>query len=95
MTKISIYNASQFTSKGKLKKNAKTEFVEISSNGLNAGKTSDQIKRLGFKCFETPYIFTHIKAVNKDNEPVMIFQDFMLGNDWIITSPQELLINLV
>lgn len=94
MTRISIYNVSQFTSKGKLKKSAKAEYQKEAET-IDKGVIARYIKDMGYHSFSTPYFFTHIKAVNMKGEEVKIFQDVKIGSNYIITSPQELIINLV
>lgn len=95
MTKISIYKASDFTSKGMLKKRAKAEYqTEVES--LDAGKMADYLKYLGYKDFSSPYFFTHIKAKSPyHDEEVKIFQDVYINGNKFITSPKELLIHLI
>ena len=95
MTRIAIYKNSDFTSKGKLKKRARAEYItEIEK--YDAGKMADYIKYLGYKDFSTPYFFTHIEATSPYNhgERVKIFQDVLVGSNWLITSPQSLITHL-
>ena len=93
MTRIQIFQTTQFTKTGKLKKNAKTEYITEVEN-YDAFKMADYIKYLGYTDFETPYFFTHIKAKSPYGGEVRIFQDCMIGGQWLITSPQKLITGL-
>ena len=107
MKKITIYNANQYTKIAKLKKNAQHEMsltiVDVEpttrkSQDYNNQYIARTIKQRGYHSFRSPYIFTHIEALNEKNEPVRIFEHVIIGSDSreIITTPQrvyELLTN--
>ena len=94
MTKIQIYNINQFTKSGHLKKNAKPEYTSEWPETSNAFKEANSIKASGYHDFKTPYVFTHINAINKDGQDVKIFQDVYMNGAKFMTSPTELIINL-
>ena len=88
MTKIKVYNISQFTSTGKLKKNAK---VERSYDECTVQYTSKNLKEWGYYGFSSPYVFAYINAFNDKNEKVLIFERVVFGDKELATSPTKLL----
>lgn len=95
MTKLSIYKTSDFKKNGSLKKKATAEY-QTELEKMDMEKMADYIKYLGYKNFESPYFFTHIKAISPyNNQEVKIFVDVIINGNKFITSPTELLIHLV
>ena len=96
MKKIYIYNINQYTSKGKLKKNAKTE-MGLTVMGSDKPDYDNEyiaktIKKRKYSDFVSPYVFTHIEAKNEHGERVIIQETITIGSDnrEIITTPQTL-----
>jgi len=96
MTKITIYNASQYLKSGKLKKKATAEMslttidVEPVNTKANNEYTAKTIKQRGYHSFTSPYFFTHINALNDKNERVIIIETVTFDNQEIVTTPQSL-----
>lgn len=97
---ITIYNGKQYTSKGLLKKKAVSEhsFTFFDIEPINEADKPRFIKEVAEKIkaeytdFESPYIFTCIKATNKaTGERVFIHERVEVGGNSFITSPTELL----
>lgn len=97
--KITVFDTKQYLKSGRLKKKPQQDFGRILAD-VEPHKETDtddflketavQLKRY-YKCFESPYFFTHLKAVKIDtNEPVYIYEEVMHGNDYIMTSPIKL-----
>ncbi len=96
--KYEIFNQDQFLKSGKLRKKPKTEraflFADVepskeSDKELFTKETAEQIKK-SYKNFDSPYIFTHLKAQNEKGENVFIFESVMINNDYIMTSPVKM-----
>ncbi len=95
MKKIIIYNASQYTKTGKLKKNARSEMGLTIVGSETKDKEHDNnyvaktIKERGYHSFVSPYIFTHIEAKNASGERVVIKEMVTIGRDnvEVSTSP--------
>jgi len=97
--KIEVFGQKNFTKTGKLKKKTHTDMsrmladvepVKEDSTELFLKETAKQFKRY-YTDFESPYIFTHIKARKIDTgEPVFIFESVMVGSDYVTTSPIKL-----
>ncbi len=96
--KITVWNVSQYTKKGKLKKNAKSEagFMFADIEPLTEGATDKWLAEVAerlredYSSFESPYIFTHLSARNKQGERVLIFEEVGLKEGYICTSPEKL-----
>lgn len=80
----------QFTGKGKLKKNAKTEY-KTELEKYDPEVMGRYIKYLGYSDFQSPYVFTHIKAKSPYQGQAVIYQEVMVGGSYLITSPTKLL----
>lgn len=97
--KITVYNQNQFTKYGKLKKNASCEFGrtigdtgELTGDNLDAFlKETAELLKKEYHGFESPYVFTHIKALNANNEQVYIYEDVTKNGVSFMTSPTKLL----
>jgi hypothetical protein len=105
MKQIHIYNISQYTKKGKLKKNAQHEMgltiadVEPQTEKdklYNDNYIAKTIKQRGYKSFTSPYFFTHIDCLNDKGERCLIFETLFIGSDnkEICTTPKTLFNNL-
>lgn len=94
MRKIRIYNQNQFTPKGLLKKKAREEmgltFIDVEPKNDNEAiqqlidnnkYTAKTLKERGYHSFTSPYIFTHIEALNSKNERVYIYASIFIGRD--------------
>lgn len=96
---IKIYNINQYTKMGRLKKNAKTEYSLpcLSTNPKCQEIRAEDIKGQGYHSFTSPYVFTHIDALNKRGERVFITESVVIGSDSreVITSPVSLLAELI
>lgn len=100
ITKIKIYKSNAFKKHGGLKKNAQTHqgfmIVDIEPLTPQAKEkfitdTAQTLKKT-YTNFESPYVFTHIKATEiSTGDPVYIFQDVVLNGQDMMTSPQSLL----
>lgn len=97
--KISVYSVSQYTKSGKLKKKARAEagFMFADVEPLTEGATDKWLVEVAdrlreeYGAFESPYIFTHLRAVNKKtSESVLIFEEVGLKEGFITTSPVKL-----
>jgi len=96
--KITVWNQNQYTKKGKLKKNAKSEagFMFADVEPLTEGATDKWLKEVAerlkedYSAFESPYIFTHLSARNKAGERVLIFEEVGVKDGYICTSPVKL-----
>ncbi|MGV8130832.1 MAG: hypothetical protein ACP5N7_01900 [Candidatus Pacearchaeota archaeon] len=100
ITKIKVYKSNAFKKHGGLKKNAQTvqgfTVVDVEPYTPQAKEkfiteTAQTLKKY-YADFSSPYVFTHIKAIEiSTGEPVYIFQDVVLNGQDVITSPQSLL----
>lgn len=97
--KIEVFNSKQFKKGGGLKKKTHTDMalMLMDVEPVKEGTTDSFLKDVASKLkrdytgFESPYIFTHIKAHKIDTgEPVFIFESVMHGNEYITTSPIKL-----
>lgn len=101
--KITVWNKSQFTKTGKLKKNATPEagfmFADVEPYTVGAeekwiAEVAEKLKR-DYHGFESPYVFTHLNAVNANDERVLIFEEVGLKDGYIYTSPVKLRESLI
>ena len=70
---------------------ADVEPVKEESTELFLKETAKELKK-HYTSFESPYFFTHIRATNTaTGEVVAIYEEVMLGNDYVMTSPTKLL----
>lgn len=97
--KINVWNRNQYTKAGKLKKKAVTEcgFMFGDVGETKQSDIDNWLKEVAwslkerYRSFESPYIFTHLNAVNKETgESVLIFEEVGLKDGYIITSPEKL-----
>lgn len=99
--KISVHNHRSFTKHGRLKKHPQGSEVGFALVDVEPYRentlpdflkdTAEKLKK-SYHSFSSPYVFTHIKAVNKETgEPVMIFEYVVRYGQEIMTSPTTLL----
>ena len=88
----------QYLKSGKLKKKAVSEccFMFADVEPLTEGATETWLKevaeklKIDYSGFESPYIFTHLRARNSKGESVRIFEQVGMREGFITTSPEKL-----
>lgn len=91
---IKIYKVSDYKKSGGLKKTAKGLFFNNTDEYGKEDKytrLAKMIKEEGYMAFESPYIFTYIKAQHREYGAVTILQHINLGGRELTTSPIKLL----
>lgn len=99
---IAVYPATAYTKTGRLKKNARSEWASthFDVEPLTVGaverwimECAEKLKR-EYRDFSSPYVFTHINALDSMGRPVYIVENVRMKDGEIMTSPTRLYGNL-
>jgi hypothetical protein len=81
---ITITRVQDLKKNGELKRGKSHEVIFEEYDDYD--KLAKEIKEKGYRNFSSPYFFTHLKAINKHDEEVVIFQTYY----GMTTSPLKL-----